>query len=440
MDMALKRKNRIMTFAMTAVIALSLAGGLYSGSGRLDEAYDELKYFFVSADPDVVFYNEATRTTINYEVEDKEPSDNKSADDVSKEEFDKINDAYVSEYFLDYLSAAEQKVYHQLYKGIYDFQESIPIENNVLKQDDVGDFIVLFTSANPYVNYIGGSYTISQNKKGYVTAVNVEDSMSKQEAEAQRAALDKRIDEILSDITWTMTDYEKVKYLHDSIVQNCTYDDKAEQPYSAYGCLVQGKCVCEGYTKAMLALCDRAGINAIPVVGQAGETGEGQGHIWNKVMIDDRWYNFDVTWDDPVCDISDRYVRYDYFGLDDEQFERNHQPDKNRYMYYPGANSTRADYYVVNGLVCDDGREADTTMKKAVDIAIKRNEGYARIKCTDKDAYVHAYEKLFSTDDGTSHMFGLLNEVFGETGRDAAVSYSIIKNDEVYTITVRFVK
>ena len=68
--MALKRKNRIMTFAMTAVIALSLAGGLYSGSGRLDEAYDELKYFFVSADPDVVFYNEATRTTINYEVED----------------------------------------------------------------------------------------------------------------------------------------------------------------------------------------------------------------------------------------------------------------------------------------------------------------------------------------------------------------------------------
>ena len=39
-----------------------------------------------------------------------------------------------------------------------------------------------------------------------------------------------------------------------------------------------------------------------------------------------------------------------------------------------------------------------------------------------------------------SHMFGLLNEVFGETGRDAAVSYSIIKNDEVYTITVRFVK
>ena len=114
--MALKRKNRIMTFAMTAVIALSLAGGLYSGRGRLDEAYDELKYFFVSADPDVVFYNEATRTTINYEVEDKEPSDNKSADDVSKEEFDKINDAYVSEYFLDYLSAAEQKLI-ELYRA-----------------------------------------------------------------------------------------------------------------------------------------------------------------------------------------------------------------------------------------------------------------------------------------------------------------------------------
>ena len=168
--------------------------------------------------------------------------------------------------------------------------------------------------------------------------------------------------------------------------------------------------------------------------------GDGSDHAWNRVAVNGVWLYIDVTWDDPVCDISDRYVRYDYFGLDDEQFERNHQPDKNRYMYYPGANSTRADYYVVNELVCDDGREADTTMKKAVDIAVKRNEGYARIKCTDKDAYVHAYEKLFSTDEGTSRMFGLLNEVFSETGRDDAVSYSIIKNDEVYTITVRFMK
>lgn len=438
--MAEKMKNRILAYALTMVMVFSLAGSLYFGSGRIDEAYGDLKYFFVSADTDVVFYNEATRTTINYEVEDKAEDEKDPADNVTKEDFDKINDAYVSEFFLDFLSPQEQKVYHQLYKGIYDFQETIAIENDVLKQDDVGDFIVLFTSSNPYVNYIGGSYTISLNKKGYVTAVNVEYSMTKEQAKTQRAVLDKRIEDILSGMAWTMSQYDKVKYLHDYIVQNCTYDDKANQPYSAYGCLVEGRCVCEGYAKAMLALCDRAGINAIPVIGQAGETGEGQGHIWNKVMIDEKWYDFDVTWDDPVCDIGNSYVRYDYFGINDEQFERNHTPDKNRYMNYPDATSDKADYFVVNELICDDGRTADETMKKAVDLSIRRNESFARIKCTDKDAYIHACDKLFDSDDGTTEMFRLLNELYSETGKNTAASYSIIKNDEVYTITVRFTR
>ena len=259
---------------MTAVTALSLVGSLYAGSGREGEVYDQVKTFFTPADTDAVFYDEATRTTINYEVDEKQ--EEIPAEDVTKDEFDQINDAYVSEYFLDYLSDREQKVYHQLYKGIYNFEESINIENDVLKQDEVGDFIVLFSASNPYVNYIGGSYTISLNKKGYVTSVNVTYSRTQEQAKAEREKLDKVIDEVLGGIKSDMSQYEKVKYLHDYIVANCSYDDKSEQPYSAYGCLVDKKCVCEGYSKAMLALCDKAGRNAIPVIGKAGETGDGQ--------------------------------------------------------------------------------------------------------------------------------------------------------------------
>jgi hypothetical protein len=35
-------------------------------------------------------------------------------------------------------------------------------------------------------------------------------------------------------------------------------------------------------------------------------------------------------------------------------------------------------------------------------------------------------------------MFRVLNKVFEKRGMDKADKYSIIKNDEVYTITVRF--
>ena len=440
MDMAVKRKNRILAFVTTVVVTVSLSAGLLMSSMRdgETEVYSDIKTFFSPTDPDAVFYDEATRTTINYEVEDTEPDDKQQPETVDKSEIERIDDTFVAQYFLDYLSDAEQNAYHQLFKGITQFEETINIENNVLRQDDIGDFIVLFTSANPYVNYLAGNYTISLNKKGFVTSVNVGYSMPKEKADAQREELDRKIKQIIDGMSWTMGEYEKVKYLHDYIVKNCVYDDKADQPYSAYGCLVDGKCVCEGYAKALLALCDKAGIKAVSVVGKAGETGEGQGHIWNKVMINDKWYDFDVTWDDPVSEIGDNYVRYDYFALCDDEFERNHTPDKNRYMNYPNALSGDADYFVMNDLVCDDGRTADETMEKAVEFAVRRGDKFARIKCTDKDAYEKAYEKLFDSKEGTSEMFRVLNKVFEKRGMDKADKYSIIKNDEVYTITVRF--
>lgn len=436
MTMAVKRKNRISVLLMAAVTAVFLVSSLYVGGNCEGEVYDELRTFLTPADPDAVFYNEATRTTINYEVNERESE--KPADNVTKEDFDRINDTYVSEYFLYNLSDAEQKVYHQLYKGIYDLQENIPIESNVLAQDDIGDFIVLFIVSNPYVNYIGGSYTISLNKKGYVTGVNVQYSHTAEQAYSERQELDRKIDEILMGINDNMSQYEKVKYLHDYIVTNCEYDDDSEQPYSAYGCLVQGRCVCEGYAKAMLVLCERAGINAIPVIGQAGETGEGQGHIWNKIMIDEKWYDFDVTWDDPVGDMGSSYVRYDYFGMNDEQFDRTHLADKNKYMYYPEAISSDADYFVVNDLMCDDGRKADETMKRAIKLALENGDGIARIKCTDKDAYKRAVERLFETKDGTTEMFSLLNDALTKKDEEIVMKYSIVQNDGAYTITVRF--
>ena len=66
--MAVKKKNRISVLVMTLVTVMSLAGSLYAGSGREGDVYDHIKTFFTPADTDAVFYDEATRTTINYEV------------------------------------------------------------------------------------------------------------------------------------------------------------------------------------------------------------------------------------------------------------------------------------------------------------------------------------------------------------------------------------
>ena len=45
---------------------------------------------------------------------------------------------------------------------------------------------------------------------------------------------------------------------------------------------------------------------------------------------------------------------------------------------------------------------------------------------------------LFETNDGTTEMFGLLNKTLLKKDEDKVLRYSMICNDETYTITVRF--
>jgi hypothetical protein len=50
---------------------------------------------------------------------------------------------------------------------------------------------------------------------------------------------------------------------------------------------------------------------------------EGQSHLWNKVYVGGRWYNLDVTWDDPIPDKPGR-VRWQYYNLTDDQMAQDH--------------------------------------------------------------------------------------------------------------------
>lgn len=91
------------------------------------------------------------------------------------------------------------------------------------------------------------------------------------------------------------TTYEKVKYIHDYICSTTESDPGAENQYSIYGALVDGRSVCQGYAQAFKALCDKAGITSICIVG----TAQDENHMWNYVKMDDgKWYAVDTTWDD----------------------------------------------------------------------------------------------------------------------------------------------
>ena len=68
--------------------------------------------------------------------------------------------------------------------------------------------------------------------------------------------------------------------------------------HSAYGSLVLGKAVCDGYSTGFEIILEKLGIPTMCVSGMAGSASSNGGHCWNMVNLDGNWYEVDTTWAD----------------------------------------------------------------------------------------------------------------------------------------------
>lgn len=109
-------------------------------------------------------------------------------------------------------------------------------------------------------------------------------------------------------ITGDMTDYQKAVAIYDYVRTNTTYDwdaydairaedwvkRKSEYVFavSAYGCLIEGKSVCQGDAQAYNLLARKAGLTSVIASGAIGDLN----HAWNRVWANGQWYELDCTY------------------------------------------------------------------------------------------------------------------------------------------------
>lgn len=113
----------------------------------------------------------------------------------------------------------------------------------------------------------------------------------------------------------------KALIAHNYLLHAVTYWKKEEpnaleRSYmqSAYGALINGKCVCQGYAEAFKRILDAQGVRCEVICGKI--KGSTTHHAWNMIQASDRqWYHVDVTWDDGGRP-------YEYFGLNDMQLRQ----------------------------------------------------------------------------------------------------------------------
>lgn len=105
-----------------------------------------------------------------------------------------------------------------------------------------------------------------------------------------------------------VSEYDKVKAIHDYIIGMVSYDQSLTR-YTAYSAFTDKSTVCLGYAAAAYRMFADAGIESRIISGIAGT----EEHVWNIVKIDDKWYNIDLTWDDPILDNGEAAISYDFF-------------------------------------------------------------------------------------------------------------------------------
>ena len=221
-------------------------------------------------------------------------------------------------FYRNSLNDFEKNLYDEILAGLLTMQTKISLKfNKTLKVSKIY-YAVLFD--NPFIYYAGGfkySYIpiLCQHEifPEYLIDISKKQNLDKKIHEIGNMLLNKCVN---SDI------FETILKFHDIIGKNVIYEDIDMNSHSILGVLLNKKGVCEGIAKTFKYLCDKVGIECIYVHGKAKGDVNSINHSWNKVKINDKWYNVDVTYDMKKEDFP--FVKHDYFLLSDKKIENTH--------------------------------------------------------------------------------------------------------------------
>lgn len=150
--------------------------------------------------------------------------------------------------------------------------------------------------------------------------------------------INQKVDYVISElITPTMTDYDKIKVLHDYIINTTVYDkvraddvniNSGYLSHNAYGVLISGKGICGGYSDAMAIFLNRLNLNNYKV--------SSSNHVWNYVKLNNAWYHLDLTWDDPIVNTGENILTHNFFLINtltlEQKMTSQHNYNKNIYI------------------------------------------------------------------------------------------------------------
>ena len=294
----------------------------------------------------------------------------------------------VSRYYYHTLSEDAQIAYTLILNAV----DAHPEEIEIPPLDDT-EFSAMFQALsydNPSLLCMENeSHIVMRGAKAYFVPQYVTDTAT---CRRQTDDLLEKAREIVAQADSLPDAYDQELYFHDSICQNTTYLTQEDDGYTAYNALVEGRAVCEGYSRALQLLLDMVGLpNYLATGVGVDDSGSREGHMWNIVTIDGSNYHVDATWDDLDAEDIHHYA-HTYFNVTDDYIGVNHEeiaPAENN------CNAVAANYYVQNGMcfsAYDDACLQD--MADAAAQSIQDGTYTIEVWFTNEQAYLEAAADL----------------------------------------------
>ena len=235
-------------------------------------------------------------------------------------------------------SSEEETLYQTIYQGLCNQQSTITVSMTIQVADsnqvnaELNEFqsrvIELYQAVindNPRLFYATEGYRIQSEGRGttaaFVMTAIITPGYRGHFSEEQIRRFNQTVDALVCEAQKVQTDLEKALFIHDYLATHVSYnretatgqDALSQNVYTAYGALIEGDAVCQGYALAYQLLLRELGIDCITVTSGINQ----MNHMWNLVRMDGYWYHVDVTWDDPVPNLEGR-CDHSYFMLSDE--------------------------------------------------------------------------------------------------------------------------
>ncbi|MBQ4333487.1 MAG: hypothetical protein IJC33_06895 [Clostridia bacterium] len=231
--------------------------------------------------------------------------------------------------------------YDQIVAGVEASADTISVYNgtDALTKDELSMVVDVYRRDYAHHFWLGNSYQISLIPQTVLEVIPTY-LLAGADLTAAKEAFEQRVTQVLSGVTGSMSEYEKELYLHDTLAGMISYVEDTHA-HNAYGALVEGKAVCEGYAEALQYLLQRVGIQSFLAIGASINPGTNaaENHEWNYVRIDGKYYHTDLTWDD-----QDDELYHAYFNQSDAVMLEDHALTAVAYTL-PRCDATDAQYF-----------------------------------------------------------------------------------------------